>query len=88
MTNKKPTRKPKTPRKNRAAQLLGRKGGSANTVAQHRARQENAQLAGRPRRVCSHCGEPVRGGHVDKRQDATCGEHGWKWQKPSERPDR
>jgi hypothetical protein len=75
----------KAPKKNPAAQALGRLGGSANSPAQLAARRKNAKLAGRPRRVCVHCGEPVKGGHVDAKLDAKCGAHGWKWQKPSER---
>lgn len=78
------TTAPKT-RKNKAAQALGALGGSANTKAQLTARRKNAKKAGRPRRVCSHCGEPVRGGHVNAKLDASCGVHGWKWQKRSER---
>ena len=73
-------------KKNPAAIALGRLGGSANTKAQNRARKANAQFAGRPRRICVHCGEPVLGGHVDRTRDATCGAHGWRWQKQSE-PD-
>lgn len=65
-----------------AAQLLGSLGGKANTRAQNIARARNAQRAGRPRRVCSVCHEPVRGGHLDRDLDETCGKHGWRWQKP------
>lgn len=72
-------------KKNPAAQALGRLGGQAGTTAQNRARKKNAQLAGRPRRVCTHCGEPVVGGHVDRALDEKCGAHGWKWQKQSEK---
>ena len=72
-------------RKNKAAQALGRLGGTANTAAQLKARRKNARKAGRPRRVCSHCGEPARGGHIDRRLDDSCGRHGWKWQRRSER---
>jgi ribosomal protein S27AE len=82
MTKK--TKKPATPSKNPAAQALGRLGGSTNSKAQQRARKRNAQLAGRPRRVCVHCGEPVIGGHADRALDERCGAHGWKWQKRSE----
>ncbi len=67
-------------RKNAAAQALGRLGGAANTPAQHAARQQNAQRAGRPKRVCTTCGHAVVGGHVDRRLDETCGAHGWRWQ--------
>ena len=79
-----PTKKA-TSRKNPAAQALGRLGGQANSPAQNKARARNAQLAGRPRRVCNHCGEPVIGGHKDIVLDRKCGEHGWHWQRPSER---
>jgi hypothetical protein len=78
---------PPTP--NAAAAALGRLGGSANTKAQQRARKRNAQLAGRPRRVCAKCGEPVRGGHLDRALDDVCGAHGWRWQqgdRPAGRP--
>jgi len=70
------------PTKNRAAQQLGRLGGTANTEAQNAARAKNAQRAGRPRRVCIYCREPVIGGHVDRRLDSPdhCGAHGWRWQ--------
>lgn len=66
--------------KNPAAQALGRLGGSAGTKAQNKARKQNAKLGGRPRRVCTHCGEPVSGGHTDRTLDETCGAHGWKWE--------
>lgn len=62
------------------AVALGRLGGLANTEKQQKARALNAQKAGRPRRVCKHCGEPVVGGHVDRALDQKCGEHGWRWQ--------
>jgi Rieske [2Fe-2S] domain len=65
--------------KNPAAQALGRLGGSANTAAQRRQRREAAKNAGRPRRVCVHCAQPVVGGHLDRDLDATCGAHGWRW---------
>jgi hypothetical protein len=48
--------------------------------------QTNAQLAGRPRRICTTCGEPVVGGHVDRRLDLTCGAHGWRWQQKHHPP--
>ncbi len=79
-------------KKNAAAQALGRRGGQANTKAQNLARQANGALGGRPRRVCSDCGEPVlpgkravggRRGHKDPALDATCPGTGWKWQKVS-----
>lgn len=68
-------------KKNRAAQTLGRLGGQARTSAQNAARKRNAQTAGRPGRVCTTCGEPVLGGHQDRRLDDTCGAHGWRWQR-------
>ena len=70
-----------TPTKNPAAQALGRLGGSANTPAQQRQREAAAQKAGRPRRVCVHCAQPVLGGHADRTLDATCGAHGWRWER-------
>jgi hypothetical protein len=75
------------PTKNRAAQALGRLGGAANTTAQQKARRKNGTLGGRPRRVCTRCGEPVLGGgvHKDRALDASCGGRFWKWQKRSER---
>jgi hypothetical protein len=71
--------------KNKAAQALGRLGGSANTKAQQRARKRNAKLAGRPGRVCSKCFQPVLGGHVDRRLDDSCGRHGWMWMRAGKR---
>lgn len=62
----------------------GRRGGSRNTPAQRAAARVNAQLGGRPKRVCTHCGEAVRGGHVDRALDVTCGQHGWRWQQGSD----
>jgi hypothetical protein len=62
------------------AAILGRLGGQANTAKQNAARRKNAKLAGRPRRVCKLCHQPVLGGHVDRALDATCGAHGWVWQ--------
>jgi len=67
--------------KNRHAQALGRLGGAAGTKAQDRARKQNAQRAGRPKRVCIHCGKPVVAGHADRTLDETCGAHGWRWLK-------
>jgi hypothetical protein len=67
-------------RKNRSAVLLGRRGGRAKTPKQHAARKRNATKAGRPRRVCIHCGGAVVGGHVVRKQDERCGAHGWRWQ--------
>lgn len=74
---KNPTRK-----KNPAAVALGKRGGAAKTPKQNAARKQNAQLAGRPRRVCLHCGAPVVGGHVNRLLDqpSVCGPHGWRWQ--------
>jgi hypothetical protein len=68
-----------------AAAVIGRLGGLAGTKAQHRARQQNAKKAGRPGRVCVDCGEPVHGGHKDKRQDRRCQGQTWRWAKPGER---
>lgn len=73
------------PSKNKAAQALGRLGGSANTKAQQRARKRNAKLAGRPGRVCATCYQPVLGGHVDRALDDTCGRHGWTWMRAGKR---
>jgi len=67
-----------------AAALLGQRGGLANTEKQQAARKLNAKRAGRPRRVCVHCGEPVIGGHVDRSRDESCGAHGWRWQSRAE----
>lgn len=70
----------------------GRLGGTRNTDAQRAARRANGAKGGRPRRVCTHCGEPVKGGHVDAARDASCGAHGWQWERagqkvePSTRP--
>lgn len=71
-------------KKKMAAQLLGRFGGAANTSKQNAARKQNAQLAGRPRRVCKFCGDRVTGGHANRSKDVTCGAHGWRWQKAHE----
>ncbi len=73
-----------------AATALGRLGGSANTDAQNAARKQNAQRAGRPRRICTTCGEPVAGGGVHKNRalDTRCNGRDWTWQKQSERPER
>lgn len=75
----------KSPKKNPAAVQLGRLGGIAGTAAQNAARAANAKLAGRPRRICDHCGEPVRAGHVDRDQDTVCTNPGWHWERPSDR---
>ena len=80
---------PKTPRaksKPRTHLEVSRRGGAANTPAQNAARKRNAQLAGRPRRVCTACGERVRGGHVDRRVDAKCGGRSWRWQRKNDPP--
>ena len=74
--------------KNPAAQALGRLGGVKNTPAQVKARARNAKFAGRPRRICVTCGEPVHGGHKDQRQNVRCAGTTWKWQKQSEKPGR
>ena len=71
--------------KNPHAQALGRLGGSQNTPAQVKARLKNAKRAGRPGRVCIHCGEPVRGGHQDPKLDATCHARAWTWAEPKNR---
>jgi hypothetical protein len=71
----------RTTKKTMAAAMLGRLGGRAGTSKQNEARKRNAQRAGRPGRVCIACNEPVVGGHVDRRLDATCGAHGWRWQR-------
>ena len=71
--------------KNQHAAALGSLGGRANTKAQHAARKKNAQHAGRTGRVCTTCGEPVRG-HKDTKLDETCGAHGWKWAQRGKRP--
>lgn len=71
-------------RKNAAAQALGRLGGRAGSPAQTAARRVNAQLGGRPRRVCLFCNEPVVGGHVARHLDLSCGAHGWRWQNQAE----
>lgn len=65
----------------KAARMLGSLGGRAGTTKQNEARKRNAQRAGRPRRVCIACNEPVVGGHVDRRLDTSCGAHGWRWQR-------
>lgn len=68
-----------------AARRIGRLGGRARTPAQNAARAVNAQKAGRPRRVCKRCAQPVVGGHVDRELDDTCGEHGWRWEQAGKR---
>ena len=68
---------PKTPNPN--AQALGRLGGARNTPAQQAARAKNVQRAGRPGRICIHCGEPVYGGHKDRKLDTTCPGRAWTW---------
>ena len=73
------------PTKNPAAQALGRLGGSANTAAQRRQRVAAAQKAGRPRRVCTTCAQPVVGGHADRHLDEVCGAHGWRWERAGTR---
>jgi hypothetical protein len=66
---------------NPAAQALGRLGGRANTPAQKAQRRAAAKRAGRPRRVCTRCLQPVVGGHSDRALDASCGAHGWRWER-------
>jgi hypothetical protein len=76
---------PTTPTKNPAAQALGALGGAANTPAQRRQRREAAKKAGRPRRVCVKCRQPVVGGHADRSLDESCGAHGWRWERAGTR---
>ncbi|MGH9423851.1 MAG: hypothetical protein ACRD3J_28000, partial [Thermoanaerobaculia bacterium] len=58
-------------------------GGSANTRAQQQAlARTGKQNVGRPARVCTLCGERVRGGHIDPSFDQACGSHAWEWEKP------
>jgi hypothetical protein len=78
----------KTTSEETAAAALGRLGGLANTVKQQRARKRNAKWAGRPSRVCTHCGQPVIGGHKDRALDISCGPHGWRWQSRREQHRR
>lgn len=72
----------KPPKKNPAAQSLGRLGGLRNTPAQAKARAINSKLAGRPGRICAHCGEAVYGGHKNSKQNRKCDGRTWEWQKP------
>ena len=67
------------------AATMGRRGGSANTAKQQAARAKNAKAAGRPRRVCTECGEPVHGGHKKAKLNTTCEGRTWTWQTPSEK---
>jgi hypothetical protein len=85
MTKHKRWKKEEPQAKNPAAQQLGTLGGSRNTPAQVAARLANAKLAGRPRRVCTVCGEPVYGGHKRRSLDRSCGGTAWEWQTPSEK---
>ena len=71
------------PRKNAAAQSLGRRGGAARSAKQNAARRRNARTAGRPAKVCIFCGKPAKGGHKEKRRDASCGMHGWTYRQRS-----
>lgn len=71
--------------KNQAAQALGALGGARNTEAQKKARLQNAKLAGRPRRVCTECGEPVYGGHKDTKKNVRCHSRTWEWQSQREK---
>jgi len=73
------------PKKNPHAQKLGVLGGSKNSPAQVAARAENAKLAGRPRRICTTCGEIVFGGHKNRALDRRCDGHTWAWQTPTEK---
>jgi len=79
------SKQPPTPTKNPAAQALGALGGAANTPAQRRQRREAAKNAGRPRRVCVKCRQPVIGGHADRSLDESCGAHGWRWERAGTR---
>jgi hypothetical protein len=78
-------RKTKSAPKNPHAQALGVLGGSRNTPAQEAARAANAKLAGRPRRICTACGEHVFGGHKERAQDKRCDGRTWTWQKQTEK---
>ncbi len=78
-TNMKPTTSSRVLSK--AAQQLGRAGGSANTPKQNRARAENSLLAGRPGRICVKCGDLVQ--RTDLARHDKCGL--WTWVKPVER---
>ena len=78
--------KPK--KKNPAAQALGRLGGSANTPAQIEAKRRNARFGGRPGRVCTDCGQPVYGGHKNRKLDGHCHSRSWTWQSTSERNEK
>jgi hypothetical protein len=74
---------------NRAAQVLGRKGGQAKSERKTLAVRANALKAGRSRRVCAECGEPVaRSWHRNAALDQTCPGRTSKWEKPSERRKR
>jgi len=64
---------------------MGRLGGSRNTDAQKAARAANAKLAGRPRRICTTCGQPVHGGHKRTEQNIKCDGRTWAWQTPREK---
>lgn len=63
----------------KGAQAMGRIGGARNTKDQIEARAKNQKRAGRPGRVCTTCGQPVKGGHKDVALDQSCGQHGWHW---------
>lgn len=67
---------PIDPKVSRAAQTLGRRGGTAGTPAQKRARQQNALLAGRPGRTCKTCGQLVQSPSLAAHDQ--CGL--WTWQ--------
>lgn len=61
-------------RKNPAAVSLGRRGGSANTNAQKRARAKAKPGAGRPREplACRKCGRSTKKRDASRRPDCGC----------------
>lgn len=75
----------KRPKKNPAAQALGRLGGAATSPKKTKAARANAKLGGRPRRVCTECNRPVHGGHKDAKDNARCSGRTWTWQSLSEK---
>jgi len=77
--------KKRSPKKNAAAQALGRLGGSQNTPAQIQAKRRNAELAGRPGRICADCGQPVHGWHKNRALDFRCQGRTWRWQSQNEK---
>ena len=78
MPNDKPNDKPMTKMTaiQLAAQALGRRGGSADTAAQRRARRQNALLAGRPGRTCKTCGKLVQAPTLAEHDPAVL----WTWE--------